>query len=100
MSAGARARTAALLAVAAVVFAGCGDDSGGSDGGDSGGAAPKLDGRGPITFVSGKDTGLGLGLVISQRIAQDHGGRIDAANRPGGGASFVVTLPTGAPGEE
>jgi multiple sugar transport system substrate-binding protein len=56
MSAGARARTAALLAVAAVVLAGCGDDSSSSGDSGTGGAAPKLEGRGPITFATGKDT--------------------------------------------
>jgi multiple sugar transport system substrate-binding protein len=59
MIAGARVRTAALLAVAAVVLAGCGDDGGDSAGeqpGGGGGAAPALEGRGPITFASGKDT--------------------------------------------
>jgi signal transduction histidine kinase len=48
-------------------------------------------------FVSGKETGLGLGLVISKRIAEDHGGSLAAVNRPGGGASLTVRLPSGAP---
>jgi signal transduction histidine kinase len=37
--------------------------------------------------------GLGLGLYVAQQIINGHGGTIRAANRAGGGASFVVTLP-------
>lgn len=44
-------------------------------------------------FVSTKETGLGLGLSISKRIVESHGGRITAANRPCGGAVFTVRLP-------
>jgi two-component system sensor histidine kinase KdpD len=37
--------------------------------------------------------GVGLGLTICRAIARAHGGRIVAANRPGGGAVFRVELP-------
>jgi len=46
-------------------------------------------------FVSTKETGLGLGLVVSRRIIEDHGGKIEAENRPQGGARFLITLPAG-----
>jgi signal transduction histidine kinase len=37
----------------------------------------------------------GLGLAIARRLALAQGGHIIAAERPGGGARFVVTLPVG-----
>lgn len=37
--------------------------------------------------------GSGLGLAISRAIIKAHGGTIAAANRPGGGAEFVIRLP-------
>jgi two-component system C4-dicarboxylate transport sensor histidine kinase DctB len=36
--------------------------------------------------------GLGLGLAISTSIARDFGGSLSAANVPGGGAQFTLTL--------
>jgi len=41
----------------------------------------------------GQVRGAGLGLAIAQAIVQVHGGRIWAANRPGGGAVFAFALP-------
>ena len=42
-------------------------------------------------------TGTGLGLSLCRRIVTRHGGRIEAANNPGGGAVFTFTLPAAAP---
>jgi two-component system sensor histidine kinase KdpD len=46
--------------------------------------------------ASDRVEGAGLGLAICYAIATAHGGTITASNRPGGGASFVVTLAAGA----
>jgi signal transduction histidine kinase len=41
----------------------------------------------------GKTKGAGLGLSISRRIVEEHGGRIWARNGEGGGAVFAFALP-------
>lgn len=38
--------------------------------------------------------GVGLGLAICKAVAEAHGGTIVARNRIGGGAEFILTLPT------
>ena len=40
-----------------------------------------------------KAKGTGLGLAIVAKIAQEHGGRLRAENRAGGGARFALWLP-------
>ncbi len=46
-------------------------------------------------FFTTKPEGMGLGLAICQRIIEDHGGRLWAANRPEGGLCMRFTLPAG-----
>jgi|GEM_PF-149300 len=44
-------------------------------------------------FVSTKHRGTGLGLSVSRRIVEDHGGWIEAESLPDRGATFRVFLP-------
>jgi two-component system sensor kinase FixL len=46
-----------------------------------------------FTTTKGSGGGMGIGLSISKRIIEAHGGTLSAGNQPGGGASFRFTLP-------
>jgi two-component system, NtrC family, sensor histidine kinase PilS len=45
-------------------------------------------------FRTNFPSGTGLGMAISYRIVQEHGGRIDAASSEGAGSAITVSLPT------
>jgi two-component system sensor histidine kinase PilS (NtrC family) len=48
-------------------------------------------------FRTNFPSGTGLGMAISWRIVQDHGGRIDVESKEGHGTTITVALPIGAP---
>ncbi|MBI5710660.1 MAG: HAMP domain-containing protein [Candidatus Eisenbacteria bacterium] len=48
--------------------------------------------------VTTKPDGMGLGLAIVESTIQSHGGTVAVADREGGGAEFVITLPPGPRG--
>jgi two-component system chemotaxis response regulator CheY len=44
-------------------------------------------------FTHGKPHGMGLGMAISRRIVEEHGGRIEVDSRPGRGTAVALLLP-------
>jgi signal transduction histidine kinase len=44
-------------------------------------------------FRTNFPSGTGLGMAISYRIVQEHGGQIDVASWPGMGTTITVSLP-------
>lgn len=57
------------------------------------GVAPELKGRLGEPFFTTKPDGTGLGLFISRRTVEAHGGTLTIEDTPGGGATFVVRMP-------
>ena len=45
-------------------------------------------------FRTNFPSGTGLGMAISYRIVQEHGGKIDVTSREGEGTSIIISLPT------
>ena len=64
------------------------------------GAPPEHRGRLFLPFFVPKGPGQGsvLGLAVSRRIAEEHGGRITVMDAPGGGAAYELYLPVPAAG--
>jgi len=58
------------------------------------GIAPELLNRVFNPFFTTKHTGTGLGLAIVHRIAESHGGSVSAGRADGGGAKFVLSIPS------
>jgi C4-dicarboxylate-specific signal transduction histidine kinase len=51
-------------------------------------------------FYTSKATGTGLGLALSKKVIEAHGGAIEAGSAPGEGTEFVITLPRSGPSGE
>jgi signal transduction histidine kinase len=48
----------------------------------------------------GEYEGSGIGLAVTRRVAERHGGTIQATGRPGHGATFVIRIPAVQPTQE
>jgi signal transduction histidine kinase len=57
------------------------------------GIDPSVAGRLFDPFVTTKSNGMGLGLLVTRSIVENHGGNIWFESNPGGGTTFTFTLP-------
>jgi signal transduction histidine kinase len=57
------------------------------------GFAPEVLDQAFTRFLTTREGGAGLGLVISRRIVEEHGGVIEASNLPHRGARVSLRLP-------
>ncbi len=62
-----------------------------------GGVAPEVVSNIFNPFFTTKREGTGLGLALSKRIVEGHGGEISVINREGEGLTFVLHLPPKGP---
>ena len=44
-------------------------------------------------YFTTKESGTGLGLALTHKIVEEHGGRIRVESQTGSGATFIITLP-------
>lgn len=61
------------------------------------GIAPDLREKIFQPYFSTKKSGIGLGLAITRKMVEEHGGEIAVDAAPGGGSVFTIRLPTNLP---
>jgi PAS domain S-box-containing protein len=64
---------------------------------DGPGISEDLNARVFEDFFSTKGSeGTGIGLLVAQKVTEDHGGKVTFSSKPGAGTTFSVTIPTAA----